>query len=168
MEGLTVPRKYPFYPAWDGKKASPVVKWFVTACGRRWGFTNLGIYVNRPVRNPAAKGALSTHATGWACDVGYSSTKAGRRAAVEAWEWLLEHSESLRIAEIHDYRYGAFGRGFRCSRGEGAKGVKVYQSAKESAGPGGNWLHVEIENTWDDPKEFEAMWRSLPKPMKSE
>jgi hypothetical protein len=159
-----VPRKYPFYPSWDGKKASPVVKWFVMACGRRWGFTNLGIYVNRPVRNPAAKGALSVHATGWACDIGYPSTKAGRRTAVEAWEWLLEHSEALRIAEIHDYRYGQFGRGYRCSRGEGSKGVKVYVSAKESAGPGGNWLHVEIENTWESAAEFEAAWRALPKP----
>lgn len=163
-----MPRKYPFFPAWDGKKASPVLTWFVKACNRRWGFSNLGIYVNRPMRNPAAKGALSTHATGWSCDIGYPSTKAGRRSAVEAWEWLLEHSESLRIAEIHDYRFGQFGRGYRCSRGAGQAGVRVYQNARESAGAGGNWLHVEIENTWTDAKEFEAMWRSLPKPKQSE
>lgn len=161
-------RKYPFFPAWDGKKASPVLTWFVKACNRRWGFSNLGIYVNRPVRNPAAKGALSVHASGFACDIGYPSTKQGRRTAVEAWNWLLEHSESLRIAEIHDYRFGQFGRGYRCSRGEGQAGVVVYQNARESAGRGGNWLHVEIENTWTDAKEFEAMWRSLPRPKQSE
>lgn len=157
-------RPYPFFPAWNGSKASPVVKWFVMACGRRWGFTNLGIYVNRNVRNPHAKGALSVHATGWACDIGYPSTKAGRRTALEAWEWLLEHSEALRIAEIHDYRFGEFGRGYRCSRGEGQRGVVVYQNAKQSAGSGGNWLHVEIENSWESAKEFEAAWRALPKP----
>ncbi len=26
-----MPRKYPFYPAWNGKKASPVTEWFVKA-----------------------------------------------------------------------------------------------------------------------------------------
>jgi len=157
-------RKYPFYPAWDGKKASSTIRFFVRACNRRWGFKNLGTYVNRAVNNPAAKGALSVHATGWACDIGYPSTKAGRRAAVEAWEWLLEHSEELRIAAIHDYRYGSFGRGYRSNRGAGQSGVLVYRNSKESAGRGGNWLHVEIENTWESGKEFEAMWRSLPKP----
>ena len=157
-------RKYPFYPAWDGKKASPVVSWFVKACGRRWGFGNLGIYANRPVRNPYAKGALSVHATGFACDLGYPSTREGRRRALEAWEWLLEHSEALRIAEIHDYRFGEFGRGYRCSRGEGEAGVKIYSSRKESAGVGGCYLHVEIENSWENAKAFEEVWRSLPKP----
>jgi hypothetical protein len=161
-------RKYPFYPAWDGKKASPVLVWFVKATNRRWGFTNLGIYVLRPVRNPYAKGALSVHATGWACDIGYPSTKAGRKTALEAWEWLLKYSEELRIAEIHDYRFGEFGRGYRCSRGAGERGVIEYRNAKQSAGRGGNWLHVEIENTWENAKEFEAKWRSLPKPGQSE
>lgn len=157
-------RPYPFYPAWDGKKASPVVIWLVKAMNRRWGFTNYGIYANRPVKNPYAKGALSVHATGWACDVGYPSTKAGRRTALEAFEWLLEHSEALRVSEIHDYRFGAFGRGYRSSRGEGMAGVKVYTSRKESAGVGGCWLHIEIENTWESAKAFEEAWRALPKP----
>lgn len=157
-------RPYPFYPAWDGKKASPVTSWFAKACHRRWELINFGIYANRPMNNPAAKGALSVHATGFAVDLGYTATRDGRRRAVEAWKWLIEHSEALRIAEIHDYRYGKFGRGYRCSRGEGEAGVRVYQSAKESAGRGGNWLHVEIENTWASVKDFEAAWRALPKP----
>jgi len=158
-----VTRKYPFYPAYNGGKSSPVLVWFVKACNKRWGFTNLGI-VNRAVRNPYAKGALSVHATGWACDIGYPSTRAGRRTALEAWEWLLEHTAELRIAEIHDYRFGEFGRGYRCSRGEGQKGVVEYRNAKESAGKGGSWLHVEIEDTWESAKDFEAAWRALPKP----
>ena len=156
-------RKYLFYPAWNGGKASPVVKWFVTYCQKKWGFINLGIYVNRPMRNPAAKGALSTHATGWACDLGYPSTKAGRRTAVTLWDWLIAHTEELRIAEIHDYRYGQYGRGYRCSRGANEAGVRVYQNAKESAGFGGNWLHVEIDNTWEL-EEFQEAWKAIPKP----
>lgn len=158
-------RKYPFYPAYNGGKASPVTKFFVSACLKRWpGFTNLGIYANRRMNNPYAKGALSTHATGWACDIGYPSTKAGRRAALEAWEWLIEHTLELRIAEIHDYRFGHFGRGYRCSRGENEAGVVVYRNAKESAGKGGNWLHVEIEDSWETVKEFQEAWGALPKP----
>lgn len=156
-------RSYPYFPAWDGKKASPVVKWFVMACGRRWGFKNLGIYVNRPVNNPYAKGALSTHATGWACDLGYPSTRAGRRTALEAFKWLVDHSEELRLSAVHDYRWGEFGRAYRCTRGEGMGAVKAYESAKASAGRGGCWLHVEVENSWSL-EEFQAAWRSLPKP----
>lgn len=158
-------RRYPFYPAWDGGKASDVIGWFTTACGRRWGFRSLGAYANRPMRNPAAKGALSVHATGWAVDLGYPATRAGRRAAVQAFEWLVEHSETLRVAEVHDYRFGAYGRGYRCSRGESWKGVVEYPSRAKSAGAGGNWLHVEIDPEWSK-AAFEAAWRALPRPPK--
>lgn len=156
-------RRYPFYPAWDGGKASDVIGWFTTACGRRWGFRSLGAYANRPMRNPAAKGALSVHATGWAVDLGYPATRAGRRAAVQAFQWLVEHSEALRVAHVTDYRFGAHGRAYRCSRGEGDAGVKIYTAPE--AGAGGNWLHVEIENTWSR-DDFEAAWRALPRPPK--
>ena len=152
-----MPRKYQFYPAWNGKKASPVTEWFVKAMRNRWKFTNLGIYANRTMRGSEN---LSVHATGWACDIGYTD----RKVAVEAWDWLIAHTKELRIAEIHDYRFGEFGRGYRCSRGEGQKGVVEYRNAKESAGKGGSWLHVEIEDTWESAKDFEAAWRALPKP----
>jgi hypothetical protein len=161
-------RKYLYYPAYDGKKASPVMQRLIHLMGRRWGFKSLGIYANRPVRNPLAKGALSTHATGWALDAGYK--KADRDKAEEAFTWLVQHSEALRLSELHDYAFGKYGRGYRCSRGAGAKGVKLF-TAKDNAGSiGGLWLHAEIDNTWE--KEhgagaadaFEAAWRALPKP----
>jgi hypothetical protein len=156
-----VSRKYPFYPAWDGKKASPVTEWFAHACNRRWGFTNLGIYANRPMRS--GKG-LSVHATGWAVDIGYGTTPEGRQKAVQAWDWLLANSAALRICEVHDYAYGKWGRGYRCSRGEGAKGVKVFTETDNAGTPGGRWLHVEISNDWESAEVFEAAWRALPKP----
>jgi hypothetical protein len=155
-------RKYPFYPAWDGKKASPVTEWFVYACKRRWGFSSLGIYANRQMRSG---NGLSVHATGWAADIGYGSSKEGRAKALQAFDWFMKYSEELRICEVHDYAYGKYGRGYRCSRGAGMAGVVVYKDLASSAGtPGGTWLHVEISNDWESAEAFEKAWRALPKP----
>lgn len=157
-----MPRKYPFYPAWNGKKASPVTEWFVKAMNRRWGFRNGGIYANRMMRSSEN---LSVHATGWACDLFYSD----RKTAVEAWNWLIAHTEDLRIAEIHDYAYKdpkqnkAWGRGYRCSRGARDKGIKIFTPLDNAGTPGGRWLHVEIENTWTL-EAFQAAWKAIPKP----
>ena len=171
-----MPRKYPFYPAWDGKKADPVTLKFLDLCKRRWSFTNLGVYVNRQMRGSKN---LSVHATGFAVDMGYPKTRAGRAVAREAWDWLLLHSEELRICEIHDYSYlnpkqdpkdkTAWGRGYRCSRGEGTdpKSVKLFTQSENAGTPGGAWLHVEISNDWESPEAFEAAWRALPKPVKT-
>jgi hypothetical protein len=58
-----------------------------------------------------------------------------------------------------------YGRGYRCSRGEGLKGVKNYD-AKDNAGSfGGKWLHFELSPEMaNDAAKFEAAWRALPKP----
>jgi hypothetical protein len=105
------------------------------------------------------------HASGWACDIGYTD----RKVALIAWDWLIAHTKELRIAEIHDYAYKApgatkaWGRSYRCSRGEGVKGVKV-QDGPALGSPGGKWLHVEIENSWKSAEEFQAAWKAIPKP----
>lgn len=161
-----MPRKYPFYPAYDGKQASPVTQWFAGAMGRRWGFKNLGIYANRPMRS--GKG-LSVHATGWAVDCGHSD----RKVIVAAWNWLVENSETLRICEIHDYGFRnpkqdpqdrtAWGRGYRCSRGPRQRGVKLFTARDNAGTPGAAWLHVELDPTWTV-EGFTAAWRSIPKP----
>jgi len=174
-----MPRKYPYYPAFDGKKAGDGTKWFVDACRRRWGTTNMGIYVNRLMRNantvgkkasdPGMEKYLSVHATGAAADIGYKNRKVG----VQMWDWFLANAEALGIVEIHDYAYDAdvkdnkpgYGRGFRCSRGEGQKGVKIY-NAKDNAGSfGGMWIHIELEPEFaKDAKKMEAAWKAVPKP----
>lgn len=166
-----MPRKYPYYPAWDGKATDPVTKKFYDLCKRRWGFTNLGMYVNRQMRGSKN---LSVHATGYAVDMGYPKTRAGRAKARQAWDWFMLYSEELRICEVHDYSYlnpkqdpkdkTAWGRGYRCSRGEGEAGVKVFTKTDNAGTPGGAWLHVEVSNDWDSAEELEKMWRSLPKP----
>ena len=164
-------RKYPFYPSWDGGATSPITKKFYDLCKRRWSFTSLGFYANRQMRGSKN---LSVHATGFAVDMGYPATREGRAAARQAWDWLIENSEALLLCELHDYAYRnpaqpesdktAWGRGYRCSRGPGQKGVKLFTSTDNAGTPGGVWLHAEISNEWDSPEDFEAAWRALPKP----
>ena len=164
-------RKYPFYPSWDGKATSPITKKFYDLCKRRWAFTNLGMYVNRPMRGSKN---LSVHASGFAVDMGYPATRAGRAAAKEAWEWLVENSEALLLCELHDYAYRnpaqpdtdktAYGRGWRCSRGAQEKGIKIFTKSDNAGSFGGVWLHAEISNEWETAADFEAAWRALPKP----
>jgi hypothetical protein len=116
------------------------------------------------MRNPQAKGALSTHATGWALDAGHKDLK----VLEEAFTWLVTHSEALRLSEAHQYSYGKYGRGYRCSRGAGMKGVKVFTATDNAGSIAGKWLHLEVDNTWGADEAgadaFEAAWRALPKP----
>ena len=135
---------------------------FVDLCKRRWGFTNLGTFV---VRNIRGGKTLSVHSLGVAGDVGYPKTRAGRAQAKEAWDWFIEHSEALGLCELHDYAFGDYGRGYRCSRGEGQKGVKIFTATDNAGSIGGAWLHFELEmDLAKDAKALEAAWRALPKP----
>ena len=158
-----MPRKYPYYPVTTpgtGKLAG--TEKFVDLCKRRWGFTNLGTFV---VRNIRGGKTLSTHSLGVAGDIGYPKTRAGRAQAKEAWDWFIEHSEALGLCELHDYAFGDYGRGYRCSRGEGQKGVKIFTATDNAGSFGGAWLHFELEmNLAKDAKALEAAWRALPKP----
>jgi hypothetical protein len=108
---------------------------------------------------------LSVHATGRAVDLGYQN----RDNALALWNFFIANTAQLGIEEIHDYAYRwpqqdpkdktAWGAGYRCSRGEGLKGVKIF-NAKDNAGtPGGRWLHVELdEKMSSDAKAFRAAW----------
>ena len=158
-----MPRKYPYYPVTTpgtGKLAG--TEKFVDLCKRRWGFTNLGTFV---VRNIRGGKTLSVHSLGVAGDIGYPKTRAGRAQAKEAWDWFIEHSEALGLCELHDYAFGDYGRGYRCSRGEGQKGVKIFTATDNAGSNGGAWLHFELEmDLAKDAKALEAAWRALPKP----
>jgi hypothetical protein len=138
---------------------------------KRFGMTNLGTYSNRRMNNAKANADptnpkyLSVHATGRAVDLGYQN----RDNALALWNFLIANTAQLGIEEIHDYAYKwpqqdpkdktAWGAGYRCSRGEGLKGVKIF-NAKDNAGtPGGRWLHVELNPAMaDDAKAFRAAW----------
>ena len=155
--------------------AQPGTKKLLELCQRRWGFTNLGIFANRSMKNPKAVAGdpkwLSVHATGRAIDLGYTD----RAKALQAWDWFLANSAALGIEELHDYAYDAnvkdkvlgWGRGYRCSRGEGTnpKSVKIYDSKDNAGSQGGKWLHIELSPEMaKDAAVFEAAWRALPKP----
>jgi hypothetical protein len=174
-----MPRKYSYYPSFDGKKAGAGTEWFVAACARRWKTTNMGIYSPRLMRNSKTEGKkigdpgmekyLSVHATGAACDIGYTDRKVG----VAMWDWLLAHTVELGIEEIHDYAFDkdakdgkpGYGRGFRCSRGENAAGVKLFTVDDNAGSFGGKWLHVELSPAFaKDAAKMEAAWKSVPKP----
>lgn len=147
-------RKYEFYPAWDGGQASPIILKVVDLAGKRWRAKNLGTYVNRDMRDKP--GNKSVHATGYAADLG------GDMATLQAmWAWFLKHSEQIGLNELHFYKMPGtkYGAGYRCSRGEGEKGVLRYKTAEESAGTGGLWLHIEISQK-TDPAQYETYFRA--------
>ena len=150
-------RPYPYYPSWDGKKTQPVTAKLVELMGKRWSTKSLGTYVNRPMRSGAG---LSVHATGYAADIQYKDEAQARII----WDWFLANSKALGLCELHWYAYGTYGAGYRCSRGEGKAGVKIY-TADDNAGSyqgNPNWLHFEMAN--QTAEAFEAAWRALPKP----
>lgn len=155
-------------------KARPGLVKFVELASKRWGLKNMGTFVNRTMNNPKADKNdpkwLSVHATGRACDLGYEKRKDG----VDMWNWLLAHTAELGIEEIHDYAFDkdgkegpakAWGRGYRCSRGEGEKGVKIYDDKDNAGSMGGKWIHVELSPAMaDDPAKFVAAWNAIPYP----
>jgi hypothetical protein len=166
-------RKYPYYPSFDGKGAQPGTEKLVELCGKRWKTKSLGIYQVRLMKNdhtvgmkltdPDAGKWMSTHATGAAADIQYPSEEVAR----EMWDWLLANSAALGICEVHWYAFGAFGAGYRCSRGEGKAGVKIFTVDDNAGSYQGNpmWLHVEISpDMAKDAAKFEAAWKALPKP----
>lgn len=150
----------------------PGVKKFMQLAMAEYGMTNLGGFANRTMNNPKAKKGdpkwLSVHATGRACDLGYTN----RTKAMELWKFMLENSAALGLEEGHDYAFDAdksddklgWGRGYRCSRGEGTdpKSVKVYSESDNAGSRGGKWLHFELSPAMaDDANKFAAVWKSL-------
>ena len=119
--------------------------------------------------DPGMEKWLSVHATGAAIDIGYEDRKVG----VAMWDWFIKYTKELGIEEIHDYAFDAnpkdknkgYGRGFRCSRGENAAGVKIFSESDNAGSFGGKWLHIELSPEMaKDAVKFEAAWRALPKP----
>lgn len=147
-----MPRKYPYYPAWDGKREQPITTKLVELCGKRYKSKSLGTYVVRPMRG---RSDLSVHATGYAADL-----SADLKTLQLMWEFFVTNSAALRVSEVHFYKAPGttHGLGYRCSRGEGKKGVKRW-TATDNGGSGGLWLHIELEE--QDPAHFEAEFRRL-------
>lgn len=166
-------RPYPYLPAYDGGKATPGILKLLDLMSRRWASKSLGTYANRNMRNDAQPPQLSVHATGAALDAQYADEKQARII----WDWFLgssiidgktvQHSERLGLVELHWYAYGDYGAGYRCSRGEGKAGVKIFTATDNAGSYSGSprWHHLELSKEMAaDAAKFEAAWRSLPKP----
>jgi len=166
-------RPYPYYPAYDGGGETPGIRKLLELMTKRYGTKSLGTYVVRNMRNGANPPQLSVHATGAALDAQYKDETQARAI----WDWLLgssiidgktvQHSERLGLVEIHWYAYGDYGCGWRCSRGEGKAGVKIFTATDNAGSYSGSprWHHIELSKEMAaDAAKFEAAWRSLPKP----
>lgn len=141
---------------------------FVEIVTKKYGFTNLGVWANRPMRGTEPP-RLSVHATGRACDIGYKDPIVASKFAL----WLVANYETLGIEEVHDYsgitKKGTekWGRGWRCSRRElnGRAGWKDWSATDNGGSAGGKWLHVELAPAWaDDPRKVVQAWKPLEKP----
>ena len=147
-------RPYPYWPSWDGKKTQPVTAKLVELCKARWGLISLGTYANRPMRNNAG---LSVHATGYAADLKYKDETQAR----VIWDWFLANSKALGLCEMHWYAFGEYGAGYRCSRGEGKRGVLVYTAENNAGSYQGSPNRFHIELAVQTPEHFEEVFRAL-------
>jgi len=134
----------------------------VVLCHKRWATKNLGTHVVRDIRDKP--GQLSVHATGRAADIQFFN----RAALIEAIRWFIKHADALGVEELHDYAYGKYGRGWRVGRKgifkRGWKGWKIYTATNNAGSIGAGWLHIEISPSMADNKDFELVWRGLPRP----
>jgi hypothetical protein len=156
----------------------PATERLIDLCGRRWKFTNMGSLVVRVMRSapadiqkldvhdPKCKPYMSVHATGRAADIGFG---ADDKAAVQAMNWFVQYADQLGIEEVHDYGgrtkpgTSQWGRGWRVGRG-----WKDWTATDNGGTPGlgTKWIHVEISPAMaaKSADEYEAIWRSVPKP----
>ena len=166
-------RPYPYYPAYDGGGETAGIRKLLELMTKRYGTKSLGTYVVRNMKNGSNPPQLSVHATGAALDAQYKDETQARAI----WDWLLgssiidgktvQHSERLGLVELHWYAYGDYGAGYRCSRGEGKAGVKIFTATDNAGSFQGSprWFHLELSKEMAaDAAKFEAAWRSLPKP----
>jgi hypothetical protein len=121
---------------------------------------NLGTYVLRNMRNNASPPQLSVHATGRAADI-QPKTDAETNKLIK---FLVDNAETLHIEEVHDYKDGTHGRGWRCSRREldGKAGWKQWTAQDNGGSAGALWCHYEIAPDFaDSPEKVAAAFKKV-------
>lgn len=115
---------------------------------KRWGGSNVGIFVKRPIKGGSSP---SSHSFGAALDWRYGDTVGARhKIESEVLPFLIENSVELGIQAIHDYygcrvwrsvRVPASQRGWR-TQTVGSQGGAMGQSWAK-------WLHIETtRSSW--------------------
>ena len=107
---------------------------------------HLGSYAKRDMKGKP--GLPSVHATGRACDIGFSN-----KADIEpVITWLVDNADTLGVEMVADYHLKPWGRAWRCDRAA----WKVYDRKTIAGAPGGHWIHLEISPTHTDRAVMDA------------
>ena len=121
---------------------------------------NLGTWVIRNMRNGANPPQLSVHATGRAADI-QPKNDADTNKLVK---FLVDNAEILHIEEVHDYKDGTHGKGWRCWRREldGKAGWKQWTASDNGGSAGALWCHYEIAPDYaDSAAKVEAAFKKV-------
>jgi hypothetical protein len=171
MELSAVARKYTGNTDGLAAGARPGTEELFRLASKRFGFTNLGIFSNRRMNNDRAKANpddprfLSVHATGRGVDMGYTN----RAAALAFWNFIIANTAELGIECAHDYSFRNprqdpkdktnWGAGYQCNRGEGLRGIVLFDAKRNAGTPNGRWIHVELSPEMaDDKDKFRKAW----------
>ena len=121
---------------------------------------NMGTWVVRNMRNNANPPQLSVHATGRAADIQPKKDTETNRLV----KFLVDNAEALHIEEVHDYKDGTHGRGWRCWRRElgGKAGWKQWTVSDNGGSAGGLWCHYELAPDFaDSPEKVAAAFKKV-------
>ena len=121
---------------------------------------NLGTWVVRNMRNNANPPQLSVHATGRAADIQPKNDAETNRLV----KFLVDNADTLHIEEVHDYKDGTHGRGWRCWRREldGKAGWKQWTALDNGGSAGSLWCHYELAPDFaDSPEKVAAAFKKI-------
>lgn len=142
------------------KAATPHIVSLVECIEANWpALWNNGIFA---IREKRSKNQMSVHAKGTAADVSYrfiggkGKRVGGRKQALACMAFLTENADALGLEMIIDYKFGKFGRAWRCDRGV----WKVYDKPTVQFGGSGDWLHIEVDGKLKAP-QVKAVFRDL-------
>jgi hypothetical protein len=163
-----------------GTATHPAAKKLADLLHRRYGTTYMGGLVVRVMRsapaaiqkldvtNPAnaakVKPYMSVHGSGRAVDTGSQDPK----ILEDVFNFLVDNADELFLEEVHQYNYKAkgatkaWGRGFRTSRADKARGIKEWNAQDNGGTPGGLWIHYEV-SPQADAAILEKNFRAIPK-----
>ena len=153
-----------------GTETHPAAKRLADLLAKRYGMNYMGglsVRVMRsapadiqklPPTDPKCKPYMSVHASGRAVDTGLSDKKKLQEIA----DFLVDNADEFFLEEVHNYSFGEWGRGYRCSRADKAEGWKTWTATDNGGTPGGLWIHYEVSPN-ADPDKLEAAFRATKK-----
>ena len=153
-----------------GTETHPAAKRLADLLAKRFGMNYMGglsVRVMRsapaeiqklPPTDPKCKPFMSVHASGRAVDVGLNDKKKLQEIA----DFLVENATEFFLEEVHNYSFGEWGRGYRCSRADKNHGWVTWDAKNNGDTPGGLWIHFEVQPN-ADADQLEAAFRATKK-----